>query len=186
MPLELITPSLDALPAFVDALRRDWSPDSSRHEAAIRHHLKAIDRDPVRFILAQDDPDASGGDITLPDGTRVARLPGFHLWLWDGEFCGVIGARWQPGTTDLPPHCLGHVGYSVVPWKRRLGYATAALRLIVPRLRAVGLPFIHLATDSENLPSQRVILANGGRRVGAFRKPEAHGGGESLKFRLDL
>jgi len=35
--------------------------------------------------------------------------------MWDGEFCGQIAFRWQPGTEALPPHCLGHVGYSVVP-----------------------------------------------------------------------
>ena len=48
--------------------------------------------------------------------------------MWDGEFCGSIGFRWQPGTTDLPRHVLGHIGYSVVPWKRRLGYATRGAR----------------------------------------------------------
>ena len=186
MPFELVTPTLERLPAFVDALRRGWSPDNTRREAAIRHHLDAIGRNPERFITDQDDPLARGGDITLPDGTRVARLPGFHLWMWDGDFCGVIGARWEPGTTDLPPHCLGHVGYSVTPWKQRRGYATAALRLVMPRLRALGLPFVVLTTNADNRPSQKVILANGGRLLEAFTKPEAFGGGEGLRFRLDL
>jgi predicted acetyltransferase len=52
--------------------------------------------------------------VALPDGTMVPRLPGFWRWLWDGEFCGSIQFRWQPGTPDLPPTCLGHIGYSVV------------------------------------------------------------------------
>ena len=186
MPLELVTPTLRTLPAFVDALRRGWSPDNTRQDEAIRQNLKAIESDPARFIADQDDPEARGGDIALPDGSHVPRLPGFHMWMWDGEFCGVIGARWQPGTTDLPPHCLGHVGYSVVPWKRRRGYATEALRLLKPRLRAVGLPFIYLTTNSDNVPSQRVILANGGRLVESFTKPDAYGGGDGLRFRLDL
>ncbi len=186
MPLEIVAPTLGRLPAFVDALRRGWSPDNTRHDEAIRDHLHRIERDPARFIAEQDDPEARGGDITLPDGTRVPRLPGFHMWMWDGDFCGVIGARWQPGTAALPQHCLGHVGYSVVPWKRRRGYATEALRLILPRLRAVGLPFIDLTTNADNLPSQRVIVLNGGRLVRPFVKPEAYGGGEGLLFRLDL
>jgi predicted acetyltransferase len=186
MPIELVTPSLDRLPAFVDALRRGWSPDNTRQEAAIRHHLQRIEQDPARFVADQDDPEGRSGEITLLDGMRVPRLPGFHLWMWDGDFCGVVNARWRPGTTDLPPHCLGHVGYSVVPWKRGMGYATDALRLVMPRLKAIGLPFVDLTTNADNLPSQRVILANGGRLIGAFEKPESSGGGEALLFRLDL
>jgi predicted acetyltransferase len=38
--------------------------------------------------------------------------------MWDGDFAGAINLRWQPGTAELPPHCLGHIGYGVVPWKR--------------------------------------------------------------------
>ena len=59
--------------------------------------------------------------------------------MWDGEFCGSIGFRWQPGTSALPPYCLGHIGYSVVPWKQRRGYATKALALLLPDARKEGL-----------------------------------------------
>jgi predicted acetyltransferase len=104
--------------------------------------------------------------------------------MWDGEFCGAIGFRWQPGTTDLPPYCLGHIGYSVVPWKQRRGYATLALRLILPLARAEGLPFVELTTDAANIASRRVIEANGGVLIERFRKPAVYGGAESLRFRI--
>ena len=55
--------------------------------------------------------------------------------MWDGEFCGSIGFRWQPGTSTLPPYVLGHIGYAVVPWKRGRGYATQALALLLPEAR---------------------------------------------------
>ena len=74
-----------------------------------------------------------------PTAAEVPRLPGFVRWLWDGEFCGQIGFRWQPGTEALPPHCLGHIGYAVVPWKRGKGYATRALAMLLPE-RARGRP----------------------------------------------
>jgi predicted acetyltransferase len=186
MPLELVTPSLGRLPAFVDALARGWSPDNLSRDAVIRALRARIDHDPAGFIAQQDDPDGSGPPVVLPDGTAVPRLPGFHLWLWDGEFCGSLNARWSPGTTELPPHCLGHIGYAVVPWKRRRGYATQALRRVLPRLRGLGLPFVELTTDAANVPSQRVILAAGGYLVEAFAKPTALGGGDGLRFRLDL
>ena len=66
-----------------------------------------------------DDREAKRGPVTLPDGSQVPRLPGYRRWMWDGEFCGSIGFRWQPGTSALPPYVLGHIGYSVVPWKQR-------------------------------------------------------------------
>ena len=86
----------------------------------------------------------------------------------------------------LLPHVLGHVGYSVVPWKRQRGYATRALALLLPLARAQGLGCVENTTDTSNLPSQRVITANGGVRVAQFDKPAIYGGAPSLRFRIDL
>lgn len=130
--------------------------------------------------------EAKGPAITLPNGSTVPRLPGYSMWMWDGQFCGSVGFRWQPGTTELPPYCLGHVGYSVVPWKRRRGYATRALHLLLPHARAEGLAHIELTTDVDNVASRRVIEANGGVLVERFHKPQGHGGAESLRFRIAL
>ena len=124
--------------------------------------------------------------MTLSDGSSVPRLPSLRLWMWDGEFSGGISLRWQPGTTELPPHCLGHIGYSVVPWKRGRGYATRALSLILPFAREQALPFVELTTDVANVPSQRVILHNGGQLFEHFIKPASHGGEPALRFRIQL
>ena len=183
--MELRKPSLIELPSYTAALERGWSPDTMRAATGLDELVK-IAADSDAFVASMEDREGRGDAVTLPDGTLVKRLPGFRRWLWDGEFCGAINIRWQSGTSELPPHVLGHVGYSVVPWKRNLGYATRALGLLLPDAKAVGLDFVELTTDPENLPSQRVILANGGRLRRRFFKSQAYGGGESLLFRIDL
>jgi predicted acetyltransferase len=183
--MELVWPAEDYLPSYVHALRTGWSPNNARPEAA-HDELEQIARNPAEFLKQQIDLEGKAPPVVLPDGTTAARLPGYRRWLWDGEFCGVIGFRWQPGTTALPPHVLGHIGFSVVPWKRRRGYARRALTLLLSDVRATGLPYVELTTDPDNVGSQRVIIANGGRLVERFDKPAAYGGAESLRFRIDL
>jgi predicted acetyltransferase len=183
--MELVWPASPYLSSYRSALARGWSPDNLRPEAA-EEELARIAEDPDRFLAEQVDREAKGPPVTLPGGGTVPRLPGIHMWMWDGEFCGTIGFRWQPGTAELPPHCLDHIGYAVVPWKRRLGYATRALAGILPEARAVGLPYVELTTDVDNRASRRVIETNGGRLVERFDKPASYGGAASLRYRIDL
>jgi predicted acetyltransferase len=105
--------------------------------------------------------------------------------MWDGDFCGSIGLRWQPGTSALPDYVLGHIGYAVVPWKRRLGYATRALALLLKEARREGLDHVVVTTDPDNEPSQKVILANGGFLVDRFR-PTGYADRDHLRFRIPL
>jgi len=184
-PFELVWPASTHLASYVHALEQGWSPDNLRPQTAL-DELARIAADPTGFIAEQVDRDGSGPRVTLPDGSMVRRLPGYKLWMWDGEFCGVVGFRWQPGTSELPAHILGHIGFSVVPWKRRRGCATRALALLLPYVREEGLSHVELTTDPGNVASQRVIAANGGTLVERFTKPAFFGGAEGLRFRILL
>ena len=181
----LVWPTLEHLPSYVAALERDWSPDTLRPEAA-REELEQIAADPAAFVAAQVDREGAGPPVTLPDGTKMKRLPGYRRWIWDGEFCGVIGLRWQPGTEALPAHVLGHIGFSVVPWKRKRGYATRALALILEDAAREGLRYVELTTKLENVASQHVIEANRGRLIERFTTPGEYGERAALRFRIDL
>jgi predicted acetyltransferase len=183
--VELVRPRAEHLPSYLDALRRGWSPNTE-HVGLDQAAIDRVTRDPDRFLALCDDREAAGDPIELPDGTTVPRLPGLTRWMWDGEFAGAINLRWQPGTRELPPTCLGHIGYSVVPWKRRRGYATAALAAMLAIAAAEGLPIVDITTDVDNVASQRVILANGGVLVEQFTKPASSGGGAALRFAVDL
>lgn len=184
--MQLIVPTLAHLPGFVEALEAGWSPDSLRGAEAARHELQRLREDPARYVELMDDPQGLGPPITRPDGSCVPRLPGIRRWLWDGEFCGQIGLRWQAGTSELPSWCLGHIGYVIVPWKRRRGYATEALRQLLPLAREQGLAWVELTTEPQNLASQQVIRRNAGVLVERFVKDASYGGGESLRYRITL
>jgi predicted acetyltransferase len=185
MPVKLVWPSAEYLPGYIDALERGWSPDNTRAEAAAEA-LEKIAADPDAYLASLVDREAAGDPVELPDGSTVPRLPGYNRWMWDGEFCGVAGFRWQRGTEALPPHCLGHMGYAVVPWKRGRGYATSALRELLPDARVEGLRYVEITTDVDNLASRRVAEANGAVLVEEFVKPAQYGGKRGARYRIDL
>jgi predicted acetyltransferase len=186
MELRLVWPAREYLPGYVAALERGWSPDNIRGEAAAREELERIAADADAFLASLVDREAAGDPVTLPDGTTAPRLPGYRRWLWDGEFCGSIGLRWQRGTEALPPYCLGHIGYAVVPWKQGRGYATRALREILHAAGEEGLRYVEITTDPGNVPSRRVIEANGGVLVEEFVRPAALGGTLGLRYRVHI
>ena len=178
-------PDAGGLPDYRAALERNWSPDNTR-AAAAAEQLVVIAADPAGCLASLDDEHAIGTRIMLPDGSTVPRLPSLTRWIWADGFCGSMGFRWQSGTSDLPAHVLGHIGFAVVPWRRGEGRATRALALFLDEPRRQGLSHVELTTNVDNLPSQRVIAANGGELVERFRKLPAYGGGEALKFRITL
>ena len=121
---------------------------------------------------------------------RTAQLlrdfPDLRLWLWDGEFCGSIGLRWQPGTAALPPHVLGHIGYAIVPWKGGRGYAKLAVKQMLEHARDEGLEYVEITTDPDNVAPRRVIEANGGILLERFKRPVQYGRSDALRSRIAL
>ena len=184
--MELVWPAKAYLASYLAALELGWSSDSMRGKVAADEQLAKIRDGADAFLASLVDREARGDPVTLPDGSQVKRLPGYIRWMWDGDVCGSIGLRWQPGTEALPAYCLGHIGYTVVPWKRRRGYATSALQHTLQGARAEGLRYVEITTDPGNVASQRVIVANGGTLVEEFVALPACGGTPHLRYRIDL
>lgn len=177
--LALIPPSHDALPAYATALAKGWSPSTTTDVS--KAFLAAIDADAAAFLAELVSVD---GVVVQPDGTTRPKLPQIIRWMWDGDFVGSINLRWQPGTDDLPPHVSGHIGYAVVPWKQRMGYATEALRMMLPEARMVGLGTVEITTNVDNDASRRVIERCGGVHVATRDNPFT--GLPKLHYRIDL
>lgn len=183
--MKLLIPSIDGIPAYVSALKKGWSPDNLRPEAA-DEQIAAISKDAASFVSKLDDPTAKAGPLTLPDGSQVPRLPSIRRWIWDNEFCGHISLRWKPGTEELPPTCSGHIGYAVVPWRRGEGLASAALVAILPEAKAVGLKYVEITTNPDNSASIRVIEKAGGVMVRTYSADKALGGHETVEYKIPL
>jgi len=176
--LRLLAPSLQHLPGYVAALAAGWSPDTTQDVSA--EQLAAIRRNPAGFLAELTRQD---GMFTQASGRQVPRLPSHIFWLDDGEFCGVINLRFVAGSDLLPDYVSGHIGYAVVPWKKRRGYATCALALMLPVAREVGLSRVEITCDEDNEPSRRVIEKNGGMLTG---KREQSAAPAKLVFHIDL
>ena len=182
--MNLVTPSLEYVYSYADAINRGWFPDGSEEGAA--RTLLQIERDPESFLKRFDDPHGEAEPARLPDGSLAPRVGWFGKWMWDGEFSGRIALRWPLEGTQLPEPFLGHIAYEVVPWKQQRGYATAALAEFLPEARKRGFPYIDIVTNADNIASQLVIIANGGTFIERFQKLPVNGGGEAFRYRISL
>ena len=164
------------LAGYEAALRRGWSPSTSRDLSG--EHLTAIEGDSDGFLASLSD----GANADSSCGRLCRRI----RWVWDGDFCGSIHLRWRPGTEALPDDVLGHLGYSIVPWKRGNGYAKAAVRHMLAEAAEVGMTGVEVWTTTDNGASQRVIEANGGRHLSPPFVHPLHGPVERLRYRIAL
>ncbi|SIP91521.1 GNAT family N-acetyltransferase [Bosea sp. TND4EK4] len=188
--IALRVPDRALLGAYEAALREGWSPNTVRNVAP--EQLAAIAADPDAFLGKLV---GRGGRIRLDDGTEVDKIPDRVRWVFaldrPGEpFVGAINLRWLEDEAGraveaLPPHVLGHVGYSIRPAFAGNGYATAALEAMREQAREIGLPRLVITCDATNLASRHVIEKNGGRLVETFVAP-IYGPDPRLKFIVDI
>jgi len=144
------------------------------------------------FAWLLGEADAPEGLIVPPGGIderwvfkwlrgTLPKLGGRGSWLMaaDGEVVGLCSYK-------VPPNAERSVeiGYGVAGERRRMGHATRAVALLIEAARIderVGV--LTAETALSNLPSQRVLLANGFEDVGRGMDDDE---GETIVWRLAL
>lgn len=98
--------------------------------------------------------------ITCPTD-RVPSYTYIALRLSDHRIVGICDLRHH---INHPVLSLwgGHIGYSVRPNERRKGYGKEMLRLVLNEARALGLERVMITCNSDNIASEKTIIANGG------------------------
>jgi len=168
----LLKPAAEHLEAYVAALKRGWSPDNVRDETRIEQ-LAQIASEPQAFLDSLDDRRPRAGPSVWRTVVCAASSR-FRRWIWTATSPARSACGGNPALRLCRLVLRTHsdtvsLGGSVA------SYATAALRLVLPQARREGLAYVELTTEADNIPSQRVILANGGVCVGRFEKSTAHG-----------
>jgi predicted acetyltransferase len=107
---------------------------------------------------------------TRGEGLPPAFVPNtFLVAVVDGVIVGRVSIRHV--LNDFLLRLGGHVGYAVIPSRRRLGYATELLRQTLPLARRLGIERVLLTCDEDNIGSRKVIEANGGVLENAVHGP---------------
>lgn len=186
MPIHLETPSLALLPAYQYALEHGFSPNNLSAEETRIHELEKLKAEPERFIASIDGA-RNPQEARIYQRLGIGRIPGFRRWLMEGsEFIGSFGFRWVPGSESLPPTVPGHLGYAIAEWKRRRGYATAGLYLLLEEIRTLGLRYIEVSIAADNHASIGVTTACGGVYHRCIMPSRFYPDGEEHIYRIPL
>ena len=94
---------------------------------------------------------------TLPPCTVVSTL---YLSFDQDELIGMIDIRHY--LNQNLENCGGHIGYSIKPSKRRLGYGSKQLELALEKCKELNLKEVLLTCDSSNIGSKKIIIKNNG------------------------
>jgi predicted acetyltransferase len=184
MTVKLVTPNEALLPSYIAALERNWTPSNDSASAGARQLLDSILRNPAAFLASLSNPEGKGRPVVLEDGTAVPRLPSCRYWISDGEYAGEINLRWQLGTSELPDYCLGHIGYAVVPWKRSAGYASLAIRQLLPIAHQLDLKWLDISMEANNIASRRSAEKAGAMFIKEFNAGAEYGNVDALLYQL--
>lgn len=170
---ELIRPTTRVKHSYLQALR-----EFQREGRYTYHDLNSLRAD---FQAHVDDE----RQRIHPDNIAVYRVPETIYWMVDdGVFIGRLELR-----HELNDHLLevgGHIGYSIRPTRRQMGYGNQILELGLAKAHQAGIDRVLLTCDPDNVASRKIIEKNGGQfenRVDVVRDGMEY---HKLRFWIDV
>ncbi|MFA6410863.1 MAG: GNAT family N-acetyltransferase [Candidatus Buchananbacteria bacterium] len=147
--VKLVKPNLKYQKSFIEAAKEFQA--ENRYGDLNIFELK---KDFFSFIKKLND---SAKGINLPKGYVAYST---HWLIDNGEFVGKTSIRHR--LTKKLRQEGGHIGYEIRPTKRRLGYGTKILKLVLPKAKKLGFGKVLLTCNDDNIGSIKIIEKNGG------------------------
>jgi predicted acetyltransferase len=158
-PLALCSPTL----RLEDDFRQMVAEYRLHHEEFDRANA-LLTAELARYIKASED--MSRGLGLLP-----GMVPQTSYWLVLNDNT-IVAASWlRHRLTPTLSIEGGHIGYTVRPKFRRLGYGTRICAETLQRARGLGIEKALITCDSDNIGSARIIEKNGGVLAGESPSP---------------
>ena len=89
-------------------------------------------------------------------------VPQSSFWLYDGNIPVGYG-RIRHKLNENLEKTSGHIGYAIRRTFRQRGYGNKILKLLLDECKKIGLVSIQISANENNIPSNKVILNNGGK-----------------------
>ena len=157
LEIQLVRPCERYRKSFIEAVKEFQADTDSLNTGSMGRYrdvrIEDLERDFASFLRGLED--ASGRNV------KPGLVPETTYWLVETDsFIGRVSIRHR--LNEKLMRVGGHIGYEIRPSSRRRGYGTLALRLGLEKARELGMARVLVTCDRTNVPSRKIIEANGG------------------------
>ena len=176
--MELVLPSVEYKNSFIEAVKEYQASTeaSSRHKKYQQLSISELEADFDAFVERE---------LSHSKGENLSQGYVSHTdyWLIDNdEFIGRVSVRHR--LTEQLEKFDGHIGYDIRPSKRRQGYGSKILELVLPKVKELGIGKVLVTCRESNIASRKIIEKNGGILENKVHDPEA--GVDKLRYWVDI
>lgn len=157
--MELRLATQDDLPALYQLVLEIGSGENG-----FSNSLLATDFTAFQNKLKKAQQEATG------QATEPGRVPQTTYWLFNDENYPVGYGKLRHYLNEQLKTEGGHIGYTIRPSQQQKGYGVQLLRLLLKKAEELEIPEVLVTCYPDNVASQKVILANGGKLAWANEK----------------